>query len=315
VNEVVLVGGQTRMPAVVERVRGFFSKDPNKGVNPDEVVAIGAAIQAGVLQGDVKDVLLLDVTPLSLGVETLGGVMTKLIERNTTIPTRKTEVFSTADDGQTAVDIHVLQGEREMSTDNKSLGRFRLEGIPPAPRGLPQIGVTFDIDANGLLNVTARDQATGKEQKVTITPSSGLNKQDIERMVADAERNAEEDRKRRQEVEDRNAADQLGYTAERTLQELGEKVPAERRFAMESQIRDLRDAVKANNMDRVRALRLQIESELQDIGRMAYQGAPEAATGAAAGAGAPGGMGGQPGQAPPPPPNDENTIEGEFREV
>ncbi|HEX6796951.1 MAG TPA: molecular chaperone DnaK [Ktedonobacterales bacterium] len=312
INEVVLVGGQTRMPAVVERVRGFFGKEPNKGVNPDEVVAIGAAIQAGVLQGDVKDVLLLDVTPLSLGVETLGGVMTRLIERNTTIPTQKTEVFSTAEDGQTAVDIHVLQGEREMAADNKSLGRFRLEGIPPAPRGLPQVGVTFDIDANGLLNVTAKDQATGKEQKVTITPSSGLNKQDIERMVADAERNAEEDRKRRQEVEDRNAADQLSYTAERTLNDLGEKVPAERRFAMESQIRDLRDAIKANNMDRVRALRLQIESELQDIGRMAYQGAPGAAAGAP-GAGAPGGMGGEPGQTPPP--GNENTIEGEFREV
>ncbi len=315
VNEVVLVGGQTRMPAVVERVRNFFGKEPNKGVNPDEVVAIGAAIQAGVLQGDVKDVLLLDVTPLSLGVETLGGVMTRLIERNTTIPTQKTEVFSTAEDSQTAVDIHVLQGEREMASDNKSLGRFRLEGIPPAPRGLPQIAVTFDIDANGLLNVTAKDQATGKEQKVTITPSSGLSKDDVERMVADAERNATEDRKRRQEIEDKNAADQLSYTAERTLSDLGEKVPAERRFAMESQIRDLRDAIKANNMDRVRALRLQIESELQDLGRLAYQGAPGAAAGAGApGAGAPGGMGGEPGQAPPPPQN-ENTIEGEFREV
>jgi molecular chaperone DnaK len=328
VNQVVLVGGQTRMPAVVERVRGFFGREPNRGVNPDEVVAIGAAIQAGVLQGEVRDVLLLDVTPLSLGVETLGGVMTRLIERNTTIPTQKTEIFSTAEDSQSAVDIHVLQGEREMASDNKSLGRFRLEGIPPSPRGLPQIGVTFDIDANGLLNVTAKDQATGREQKVTITPSSGLSKNDIERMVADAARNAAEDRRRRQDVEDRNAADQLSYTAERTLQDLGEKVPPERRFAMESQIRDLRDAIKANNMDRVRALRLQMESELQDIGRLAYQGA---GAGAGAPGAAPGGMGGQPGAGgfggmgmggypgeqpgETPPPSDESTIEGEFREV
>ncbi|MFI5273013.1 MAG: molecular chaperone DnaK [Ktedonobacterales bacterium] len=318
VDEVVLVGGQTRMPAVSERVKSLFGKEPNKGVNPDEVVAIGAAIQAGVLQGDVKDVLLLDVTPLSLGVETLGGVMTKLIERNTTIPTQKTEVFSTADDNQTAVDIHVLQGEREMSSDNKSLGRFRLEGLPPAPRGLPQIAVIFDIDANGLLNVTAKDQATGREQKVTITPSSGLTKQDIERMVSDAERNAAEDRKHREEVEQRNAADQLSYTAERTLADLGEKVPSERRFAMENQIRDLRDAIKANNMDRVRGLRVQIESELQDLGRLAYQGAGAGAAGAsgpgAPGADAYGGMGGGQAGTAQPPSNDE-TIEGEYREV
>jgi molecular chaperone DnaK len=321
INEVVLVGGQTRMPAVTERVREVFGKQPHKGVNPDEVVAIGAAVQAGVLKGEVKDVLLLDVTPLSLGVETLGGVMTKLIDRNTTIPTQKTEVFSTAEDSQTAVEVHVLQGEREMASDNKSLGRFRLEGIPPAPRGMPQIAVIFDIDANGLLNVTARDQATGREQKVTITPSSGLSKDDVERMVADAQRNAEEDRKRREGVEARNAADQLTYTAERTLADLGERVPAERRFAVESQINDLRDAIKSGNTERINALRLQLESQLQDLGRLAYEGA---AAGAGAGAGAPGGgatpgpeayggMGGQPEQNPPPP-RDE-TIEGEYREV
>ncbi|HEU5438639.1 MAG TPA: molecular chaperone DnaK [Ktedonobacterales bacterium] len=324
INEVVLVGGQTRMPAVTERVREVFGKQPHKGVNPDEVVAIGAAVQAGVLKGEVKDVLLLDVTPLSLGVETLGGVMTKLIDRNTTIPTQKTEVFSTAEDSQTAVEVHVVQGEREMATDNKSLGRFRLEGIPPAPRGMPQIAVIFDIDANGLLNVTARDQATGREQKVTITPSSGLSKNDVERMVADAQRNAEEDRKRREGVEARNAADQLTYTAERTLADLGERVPAERRFAVESQINDLRDAIKSGNTERINALRLQLESQLQDLGRLAYEGA---AAGAGTGAGAPGGgatpgpeayggMGGQPGQPGqnPPPPRDE-TIEGEYREV
>src|SRR5262249_38284224 len=211
VNEVILVGGQTRMPAVIELVRKIFGKEPHKGVNPDEVVAIGAAIQAGVLRGEVRDVLLLDVTPLSLGVETLGGVMTKLIERNTTIPTRKSEIFSTAEDNQSAVEVHVLQGERELARDNKSLGRFRLEGIPPAPRGLPQIEVTLDIDANGILHVTARDKATGREQQVTITASSGLSKDEVERMVREAERHAQEDRQRREEIETRNRADSLAY--------------------------------------------------------------------------------------------------------
>ena len=219
VNEVILVGGQTRMPAVNELVRKIFGKEPHKGVNPDEVVAVGAAIQAGVLKGEVKDVLLLDVTPLSLGVETMGGVMTKLIPRNTTIPARKTEVFSTAEDNQTAVEIHVLQGERELARDNKSLGRFRLEGIPPAPRGVPQIEVTFDIDANGILNVTARDKASGREQKITITASSGLSKEEVDRMVREAELHAQEDRQRREEIETRNRADSMAYQAERTLQE------------------------------------------------------------------------------------------------
>ena len=221
INEIVLVGGQTRMPAVTELVRKIFGKEPHKGVNPDEVVAIGAAIQAGVLKGEVKDVLLLDVTPLSLGVETLGGVTTKLIERNTTIPTRKSEIFSTAEDNQPAVEIHVLQGEREMARDNKSLGRFRLEGLAPSPRGLPQIEVIFDIDANGILHVTARDQATGREQKITITASSGLSKDEVSRMVRESEQHAQEDRQRREEIEMRNRADSLAYQAERTLREHG----------------------------------------------------------------------------------------------
>src|SRR2546429_761834 len=224
INEVVLVGGQTRMPAIIEMVRKIFGKEPHKGVNPDEVVAIGAAIQAGVLKGDVKDVLLLDVTPLSLGVETLGGVMTRLIDRNTTIPARKSEVFSTAEDNQPAVEVHVLQGERELARDNKSLGHFRLDGIPPAPRGMPQIEVTFDIDANGILDVKAKDRATSKEQQVRITASSMLSKDDVDKMVREAATHADEDRKRRDEVETRNQAEQLSYQAERTLNDLGDKV-------------------------------------------------------------------------------------------
>src|SRR3989449_2093265 len=224
-DEVILVGGSTRIPAVKELVKRLTGgKEPNQSVNPDEVVAVGAAIQAGVLTGEVKDVLLLDVTPLSLGVETLGGVMTKLIERNTTVPVRKSEVFSTAEDNQSAVEIHVLQGERELARDNKSLGRFRLEGIPPAPRGVPQIEVTFDIDANGILNVTARDKASGREQKITITASSGLSKEEVERMVREAELHAQEDRQRREEIETRNRADSLAYQAERTLKDGGEKL-------------------------------------------------------------------------------------------
>src|SRR2546422_2431461 len=224
-DEVILVGGSTRIPAVKELVKRLTGgKEPNQSVNPDEVVAVGAAIQAGVLTGEVKDVLLLDVTPLSLGVETLGGVMTKLIERNTTVPVRKSEVFSTAEDNQSAVEIHVLQGERELARDNKSLGRFRLEGIPPAPRGVPQIEVTFDIDANGILNVTARDKASGREQKITISGASGLSKEEVERMVREAELHAQEDRQRREEIETRNRADSLAYQAERTLKDGGEKL-------------------------------------------------------------------------------------------
>ena len=227
IDEIVMVGGQTRMPAIVESVKKYFGKEPNRTVNPDEVVAVGAAIQAGVLSGEVKDILLLDVTPLSLGVETLGGVMTRLIERNTTIPGKKSETFSTASDSQTSVEIHVLQGEREMARDNRTLGRFHLEGIPPAPRGVPQVEVTFDIDANGILNVSAKDKGTGKETKITISHSSGLAKDEVEKMVADAQSHEAEDKTRREEVEVRNRAENLAYQMEKLLKENKEKIPAE----------------------------------------------------------------------------------------
>jgi molecular chaperone DnaK len=303
VNEVVLVGGQTRMPAVIEMVRKIFGKEPHKGVNPDEVVAIGAAIQAGVLKGEVKDVLLLDVTPLSLGVETQGGVMTKLIERNTTIPVRKSETFTTAEDNQTAVEIHVLQGERELARDNKSLGRFRLEGIPPAPRGVPQIEVTFDIDANGILNVTARDKASGREQKITISGASGLSKEEVERMVREAELHAQEDRQRREEIETRNRADSMAYQAERTLQDVGDKISASLRAEVEEKIKAVRDALAGSDVTRVRSAADDLERTMQRIGQEAYS---QAGTTAGDGAsGAPGaGTGGESG-----------TVEGEYREV
>jgi molecular chaperone DnaK len=302
VKEVVLVGGQTRMPAVIDLVRKIFGKEPHKGVNPDEVVAIGAAIQAGVLKGEVKDVLLLDVTPLSLGVETLGGVMTKLIDRNTTIPTRKSEVFSTAEDNQPAVEVHVLQGEREFARDNKSLGHFRLEGIAPAPRGIPQIEVTFDIDANGILNVTARDKATGREQKITITASSGLSQNEIDRMVRDAEMHAQEDRERKEEIELRNRADSLAYQSERTLNDLGDKVSAGARSEAQEKINSLRDALKSNDMPRVRTVMDDLERTMQRIGSDVYS-----QDGAGNGAG-PGSQGAN-------SDNDTGTVEGEYREV
>src|SRR5947209_8653211 len=266
VNEVVLVGGQTRMPAVIDMVRKAFNKEPHKGVNPDEVVAIGAAIQAGVLKGEVKDVLLLDVTPLSLGVETLGGVMTKLIERNTTIPSRKSEIFSTAEDNQPAVEVHVLQGEREMARDNKSLGHFRLEGIAPAPRGVPQVEVTFDIDANGILNVSAKDRATGREQKITITASSGLSKDEINRMVRDAEMHAQEDRQRKEEIEVRNRADSMAYQSERTLRDLGDKISASLRSEVEGKIQAVRDALSQNNVSSMRSAADDLERSMQRVG-------------------------------------------------
>jgi len=253
IDEVVLVGGQTRMPKVQQVVKEFFGKEPHKGVNPDEVVAIGAAIQAGVLVGDVKDVVLLDVTPLSLGIETLGGVMTRLIERNATIPTRKSETFSTAADDQTSVEIHVLQGEREMSRDNRTLGKFQLVGILPAPRGVPQIEVAFDIDANGIVNVSAKDMATGKEQAITITASSGLSKGDIDKMVKDADRHADEDKKRRADIETRNQADNLVYNTEKMLTENREKIPVSDIKPIEDALADAKEALKSEDMDKVRS--------------------------------------------------------------
>ena len=247
VDEVVLVGGSTRVPRVQQIVRELFGKEPHKGVNPDEVVAVGAAVQAGVLAGDVKDLLLLDVTPLSLGIETLGGVMTTLIPRNTTIPTRKSEVFSTAADNQTSVEVHVLQGERPLARDNRTLGRFHLDGIPTAPRGMPQIEVTFDIDANGIVNVSAKDRATNKEQKITITASSGLAKDEVDRMMRDAESHAEEDRRRREEIETRNRADQAVYAAERLVRESGDRIPASDKAAIDTAVADLRKAIDAGD--------------------------------------------------------------------
>ena len=252
IDEVVLVGGQTRMPKVQQVVKEFFGQEPHKGVNPDEVVAIGAAIQAGVLVGDVKDVVLLDVTPLSLGIETLGGVMTRLIDRNTTIPTRKSEIFTTAADSQTSVEIHVLQGEREMSRDNRTLGKFHLVGIMPAPRGIPQIEVTFDIDANGIVNVSAKDMATGKEQAITITASSGLSKDDIDKMVKDADRHADEDKKRRADIEARNQADNLVYNTEKMLNENREKIPVSDIKPIEDAVAEAKEALKSEDMDKIR---------------------------------------------------------------
>jgi molecular chaperone DnaK len=315
INEVILVGGMTRMPAVQARVKKIFGKEPNKGVNPDEVVAVGAGIQGGVLKGDVKDVLLLDVTPLSLGIETLGGVMTRLIEKNTTIPTRKSQIFSTAADNQPAVSIHVLQGEREMAPDNKTLGRFELVGIPPAPRGIPQIEVTFDIDANGIVNVSAKDQATSKEQSIQITASSGLTQEEIEKAVKEAEMHADEDKAKKELIEARNHADALIYNTEKSLKDLGDKVDADTRSKVEAAMEPLRKAMEGNDLAEIKRLSEELTQASHKVAEAMYQQAsaagqagPEGAPGAGAGDAA-GGAGANPGGA------EDDVVDADFEEV
>ena len=308
INEVVMVGGMTRMPIIQELVRREFSKEPHKGVNPDEVVAVGAAIQAGVLGGDVKDILLLDVTPLTLSIETLGAVATPLIERNTTIPTRKSQIFSTAGDNQTQVEINVLQGERPMAADNKTLGKFILDGIPPAPRGVPQIEVTFDIDANGIINVTASDKATGRSQKITITASSGLSKEEVERMKVEAEQHAEEDNKRKDLIEAKNYADNAAYTAEKTLRENGEKIAEDQKKKAEELVAKLRETAAGEDTDAIRKQTEELGQLIQEIGASLYQkeGADQAA-GSADGEAS--------GENPPDSPDGEDVVDGEFKNV
>ena len=308
INEIVLVGGMTRMPAVQDAVRKLFGKDPHKGVNPDEVVAVGAAIQAGVLGGDVKDILLLDVTPLTLSVETLGGVATPMIERNTTIPTRKSQVYSTATDSQPQVEIHVLQGERPMAADNKSLGRFILDGIPPAPRGVPQIEVTFDIDANGILKVTAQDKATGRSQHITITASSGLSDNEVERMRTEAEAHAEEDVRRKELIEARNAADNAAYAAEKALREFGDKIPADLKSNGEDHVAKVREVMDSEDVESIRSATEALNEVIQQIGAAAYQQAgPEV--------GIPGEGEPEAGPESAPGDEDEDVVDGEFRNV
>jgi molecular chaperone DnaK len=303
ISEVVLVGGQTRMPAIQQMVRHLFGKEPHRGVNPDEVVAVGAAIQAGVLKGEVKDVLLLDVTPLSLGVETQGGVMTVLIPRNTTIPTSKTETFTTAADGQSSVEVHVLQGERPMATENKSLGRFILDGILPAPRGVPQIEVAFDIDANGILNVSAKDKATGKEQKIVIQASSGLSEAEVQRMVRDAEAHAAEDARKREEIELRNRADSAHYEAEKILREQGDKLPEPVRVQLAEKSSAVKRALDGGNVDGIQSALQDLQQALLSVGQAAY-GTPQAGSSETPGTNGHGGS-----------PTPEGTVEGEYREV
>ncbi len=307
VDQVILVGGQTRMPAVQKEVEKFFGKEPSKGINPDEVVALGAAVQGGVLGGDVKDILLLDVTPLTLAIETLGGVATPLIERNTTIPTRKSQVFTTASDSQNQVEINVLQGERPMAGDNKSLGKFILDGIPPSPRGVPKIEVIFDIDANGILNVTAKDQATSREQKITITGSSGLSDSEVDRMVKEAEAHAEEDRQRRDTITQRNESEAMVFQAEKTLSEYGDQIPVEVRAEVDQKIQAMKEILEKEpeNLDRLRSGHEELVQALTKVGSSMYQNAP----------GAPGEGGEDAGFGQQAGPTDDGTVEGEFREV
>jgi molecular chaperone DnaK len=313
INEVVLVGGQTRMPMMQQVVQRYFGKEPHKGVNPDEVVAVGAAIQAGVLGGEVKDILLLDVTPLTLGIETLGGVATPLIERNTTIPTKKSQTFSTAADMQTQVEVHVLQGERPLAADNKTLGRFNLDGIPPAARGVPQIEVTFDIDANGIVNVAAKDKATGREQKITITASSGLSKDEVDKMVKEAQRFSDEDKKRKDEIEVRNNADSAVYQSEKMLRDLGDKVPADVKSEIEPKIAALKTAMGGRDVGDIKNKTEELSRSLQKIGERMYQQTGGAPDGGAPPPGADGGE--QGGAAQQGPAGGSDTVEGEFREV
>ena len=310
-DEVILVGGATRMPVIQELVKNYTGKEPNKSVNPDEVVAVGAAIQAGVLKGDVRDVVLLDVTPLSLGIETLGGVMTRLIEKNTTIPTKKSEIFTTAADNQTSVDIHALQGERDMARDNKTIGRFRLDGIPPAPRGIPQIEVTFDIDANGIVNVTARDTATGKEQKITITATSHLSDEEIERMVNEAKEHAEEDKKKRALVDVKNNADSLVYSTEKLIKEVGSKVPEDMKKNIEEQVRFLRKSMESENTDEIKKETEKLQNLQNELSQRLYA---QAGAGPGAGSGGPGAgtTGGQKAGGKQGGNGEEEVIDAEF---
>ena len=298
INEVIMVGGMTRMPLVLQKVKEFFGKEPNLSVNPDEVVALGAAVQAGVLQGDVKDVLLLDVTPLTLGIETLGGVATPLIERNTTIPTAKSQIFSTAADGQTSVEIHIVQGERPMASDNKTLGKFMLDGIPNAPRGVPQVEVSFDLDANGILNVSATDKATGKQQKITITASSGLSKEEVEKMKKEAEMHAEEDAKKKDQVEIKNQADAVIFTTEKMIKESGDKMKPEDKTHLEEKVAELKKAKDADNTDDMKKKMEELNEVAQKIGAAMYQ-QPGAETPAGA-------------ETPTEEKKDENVVEGEV---
>ncbi|HWG53727.1 MAG TPA: molecular chaperone DnaK [Gemmatimonadaceae bacterium] len=312
IDEVILVGGSTRMPKVQQVVKDFFKKEPHKGVNPDEVVAIGAAIQGAVLTGEQKDVLLLDVTPLSLGIETLGGVTTVLIPRNTTIPTKKSEIFSTADDNQTTVEIHVLQGERELATYNKTIGKFQLTGIPPAPRGMPQVEVTFDIDANGILHVTAKDKATGKEQKIRIEASSGLSENEIQRMVKDAESHADEDKQRREEIDARNKLDGLAYQVEKESKEWGDKLPADIKSKLESAVERSRKALRGDDMNEIRAAQEELSHAFGEAGQSFYA-QQRSAEQAAGPTGEPGATAGQPGNAPGDKPDD--VVEADYEIV